>query len=145
MKRTVVTSAVLALGLLAVPLHVVGGPTRESTAQAPRLVRVGLKDGSSKIVRFDGVGCNESICSRVAVNSRTVGDVIANRTRIDDIAAIREIGDDTALFVFNDGTKRRVSVVPDNRVLYLIASGGRTQKIGLREVQSVDFNPRDTK
>jgi len=146
MKRTIVTVAVLALGLLFVPLHIVGGaPIKESTAQAARLVRLRLKDGSSKIVRLDGVGCNESICSRVVVNSRTVGDVIANRTRFDDIAAIREICDDTALFVFKDGTKRRVSVVPDNRVLYVIASGGRPQNIGLRDVQAVDFDQRDSK
>jgi hypothetical protein len=145
MKRTIVTSAVLALALLAVPLHVVGGPARGSTAQAARLVRVGLKDGSSKIVRFDGVGCNESICSRVAVNSRTVGDVIANRTRFDDIAAIQEICDDTALFVFKDGTKRRVSVVPDNRVLYVIGADGNTQKISLAGVLSIDFNPSNSK
>jgi hypothetical protein len=145
MKRLIATSVVLAVVLFIVPLHVVSGtPAKESMVQAARLVRLDLRDGSSKVVRLDGVGCDVSICSRVAVNSRTVGNVVVNRTRFDTIAAIREISDDSAVFVSKDGSTRRVSVIPDNRVLYVIASDGHTQKIGLRQVKSIQFNPMDS-
>jgi hypothetical protein len=144
MKRLIWTSVVCAAVTLVVP-HVVSGTPKDAAAQPARLVRLGLRDGSSTIVRLDGVGCNESICSRVAVNSRAVGNPIVNHTRFDEIVAIQEIDDDTVLFVFNDGTKRRVSVVLDNRVLYVISPSGRTQKISLRQVQSIDFNATDSK
>ena len=144
MKRLIVTSVVLAALLFVVPLHVVSGtPAKESTVQAARLVRLGLRDGSSKVVRLDGVGCDESICSRVAVNSRTVGNAIINRTGFDAIAAIREISKESAIFVLKDGSTHRVSVIPDNRVLYVIAADGHTQKIGLRQVKSIQFDPKD--
>jgi hypothetical protein len=145
MKRLIATSVVFAVVLFIVPLHVISGtPAKESTAQAMRLVRLGLQDGSSKVARLDGVGCDESICSRIAVNSRAVGNVIVNRTRFDSIAAIREISNDSAVFVLKDGSTHRVSVIPDNRVLYVIASDGHTQKIGLRQVKSIQFNPKDS-
>lgn len=146
MKRLIAISVVSTAALLIVPLHVVSGaPGKESTAQGTCLVRLGLHDGSSKVVRLDGVGCDEWIYYRVAVNSRAVGNVIINRTRFDTIAAIREIADDSAVFVLKDGTTRRVSVIPDNRVLYVSAADGRTQKIGMRQVQSIDFNPKGSK
>jgi hypothetical protein len=145
MKRLIAISVVSAAVLFIVPLHVVSGaPSKESAAQGTRLVRLGLQDGSSNVVRLDGVGCDESICSRVAVNSRSVGNAIVNRTRFDTIAAIREIADDSAVFVLKDGTARRVSVIPDNRVLYVIAADGHTQKIGLRQVKSIQFDPKDS-
>jgi hypothetical protein len=145
MKRLIAISLMSAV-VLFIPMRVVSGaPSKEPMAHAARLVRLGLKDGSSKMVRLDGVGCDESICSRIAVNSRTVGNVIINRTAFDTIATIREIADDSAVFVLKDGTTQRVSVIPDNRVLYLIAPNGGTQKISLRKVQSIDFSSRDSK
>jgi hypothetical protein len=143
MRRVLCISAGLAAILFAVSPHVVSGAASSDADQAPRPVRVTLRDGSSKVVRLDGVGCDESICSRVAVVSRTVGNIIMDRTRFETIAAVREIADNSAVFVLRDGRIRRVSVVPDNRVLYVIAADGRRQKIGLRELQSIDFTPRE--
>src|SRR5258706_137947 len=115
MRRTFSLSVALAVLLLVVPLRIVSGaPNSDTSTQSTRLVRLGLRDGSSKVVRLDGVGCAESICSRVAVNSHAVGNVIVNRTQLDTIAAIRDITNDSALFVFGDGSRRRVSVIPDN-------------------------------
>jgi hypothetical protein len=145
MKRVIATSVMFAIVLFIVPLRVAGGTqAQEPAAHAPRLVRLGLKDGSSTVVRLDGVGCDESICSRVAVGSRAVGNALINHTRFDTMAAIREISNDSAVFVLKDGSTHRVSVIPDNRVLYVIALDGHTQKIGLRQVKSIQFNPRDS-
>ena len=142
--RPMFSTAAIIVGIsLVMPLQtVVGSPNSGvSVSEATRLVRLGLHDGTSRLVRLEGVGCDETMCSRIAVNTRTVGNVIVNRTRFEDIRAIEDVGGDAATFVFKDGTTRRVSVIADNRVLYVIDDHGRSQKIRLSRVRSVDFRP----
>jgi hypothetical protein len=128
--------------LLVLPLRVTHGEqNRSDKAAEPKLVRLGLHGGTSRVVRLEGVGCDETICSRIAVNNRTVGNVIVNRTRFEDIRAIQDIGGETATFMFRNGTTRRVSVIPDNRVLYVIEKDGGRRKIGLNTVRSIDLRP----
>jgi hypothetical protein len=74
------------------------------------------------------------------VNARSLGNVITNRTRFADIAAIRDISEAAATFVLRDGTIHRLSVVPDNRVLYVFDANHRAQKIGLHRLTSVEFS-----
>ena len=138
--RTFMTSAVLATILTAMPMYAEREVSSEHPEHAGQLIRLNVRDGSSQIVTLDGVGCNETICSRVAVNARSLGNVIANRTRFADIAAIRDISEDAATFLLRDGTKRRLTVVPDNRVLYVFDANHRPQKISLHRLTSVEFN-----
>lgn len=133
---------IFATFVLAVPLQMVQGAPSKDAGAVPRTVRLELRDGSSRVVQLQGVGCDESICSRVAVTSRTVGNVVVNRTKFADIGAVKDITDDSAVFVFKDGTTQHVSVIPDNRVLYVIGSRGATEKIRLRQLTSVDLNIR---
>ncbi len=136
MRRLLMLFATVAL---AGPLQTVHGAPRKDATAAPHTVRLELRDGSSRVVRLQGVGCDESICSRVAVNSRTVGNVVVNRTKFDDIRAVKDITDDSAVFVFTDGTTRHVSVIPENRVLYVIGPSGATEKIRLRQLSALDL------
>ena len=138
--RTFLTSAILATILTVMPMYAERGAPSGHVEHAGQLIRLNVRDGSSQIVTLDGVGCDETICSRVAVNARSLGNVIANRTRFADIAAIRDISEATATFVLKDGTTRRLSVVPDNRVLYVFDANHRAQKISLQRLTSVDFN-----
>jgi hypothetical protein len=138
--RTFVTAAVLATILTVIPMYADRGASSEHVEHAGTLIRLNARDGSSQMVTLDGVGCDETICSRVAVNARSVGNVIANRTRFADIVAIRDISEGTATFVLRDGTIHRLSVVPDNRVLYVLDANHRAQKIGLQRLTSVEFN-----
>jgi len=138
--RTFMTSAVLATILTAMPMYAERGASSEHAEHTGQLIRLNVRDGSSQIVTLDGVGCDETICSRVAVDARSVGNVIANRTRFADIAAIRDISEGTATFVLKDGTTHRLSVVPDNRVLYVFDANHRAQKISLQRLTSVEFN-----
>jgi hypothetical protein len=138
--RMFMTSAVLATILTVMPMSAERGTPSEHLEHAGQSIRLNVRDGSSQIVTLDGVGCNETICSRVAVNARSLGNVIANRTRFADIAAIRDISEGTATFVLKDGTMHRLSVVPDNRVLYVFDSNHRPQKISLQRLTSVEFN-----
>jgi hypothetical protein len=138
--RTFLTAAVLATILTVIPMYAERGASSDHVKHSGTLIRLNVRGGSSQIVTLDGVGCDETICSRVSVNARSLGDVIANRTRFADIAAIRDISEGTATFVLRDGTIHRLSVVPDNRVLYVFDENHQPQKIGLRRLTSVEFN-----
>jgi hypothetical protein len=138
--RSFMTSAVLATILMAMPMYAERRAPSEHLEHAGQVIRLNVRDGSSQIVTLDGVGCDETICSRVAVNARSLGNVIANRTRFADIAAIRDISEAAATFVLKDRTTHRLSVVPDNRVLYVFDANHRAQKISLQRLTSVEFN-----
>ena len=140
--RTLMTSAIAAAILTAIPMYAERASS-ERVEQSGQLIRLNVRGGSSQVVTLDGVGCDETICSRVAVNARSLGNVIANRTRFADIAAIRDISEAAATFVLRDGTKRRLSVVPDNRVLYVFDANHRAQKIGLQRLMSVEFDAQN--
>jgi hypothetical protein len=43
------------------------------------------------------------------------------------------------IFELKDGTTRRVSIIPDHRVMYVI-DAGHSQKIGLNDIRAVDFS-----
>jgi hypothetical protein len=140
--RTLTTFALLATILTVMPTYAErGGPAER--VDVAQLIRLNARDGSSQVVTLNGVGCDETICSRVAVNARSLGNVIANRTRFADIAAIRDISEAAATFVLRDGTKHRLSVVPDNRVLYVFDANHREQKISLQRLTSVEFNAQN--
>jgi hypothetical protein len=138
--RMFMTFAVVATILTVMPTYAERGGSIEHVKNTGRLIRLNVRDGSSQIVTLDGVGCDDTICSRVAVNVRSLGNVIANRTRFADIGAIRDISEAAATFVLKDGTTHRLSVVPDNRVLYVFDANHRAQKISLQCLTSVEFD-----
>ena len=140
--RTLMTSAIAAAILTAIPMYAERASS-ERVEQSGQLIRLNVRGGSSQVVTLDGVGCDETICSRVSVNARSLGNVIANRTRFADIAAIRDISEATATFVLKDGTTQKLSVVPDNRVLYVFDANHRAQKIGLQRLMSVEFDAQN--
>jgi hypothetical protein len=129
MPRVLSISAVLAVVLLTVPFRLAySAPHGDASAHDARRVRLEWRDGTSTIVRWEGIGCSESIC-----------------TRLTHVAAIRAICDDSALFVLHDGTERRVPIGRDNRVLYVTTSDGHAQKIEVQRLRSIDFDVNDAK
>jgi hypothetical protein len=130
--------------LTLIALVVASGALRTvpSEAQAGRssiVARMTLVDGSSRTVAFDGVGCSEAMCSRVAIRGKAGGDSRVTRTWFDTIATIKDITSEDALFVLKNGTARRLSVVHDNRFLYVADPNGVGEKIDLAGVKSVEF------
>ena len=115
------------------------GPGEASGGSARLVVRMTLTNGGSRTVTLEGVGCSETICSRVAVLSRPQGDSRMTKTSLDTIASIKEITADDALFVMKDGTAQRVSVVRDNRFLYVADENGAGGKIDLAGITSLEF------
>jgi len=64
---------------------------------------------------------------------------MVTKTWLDSVAAIKEVSKDEALFVFRDGTERRLSVIPLNRVLYVKGRLAGDEKIDLASVRSLEF------
>jgi hypothetical protein len=102
-------------------------------------VKLTLLNGASRTATLEGVGCSERMCSRVAVNSKARGDAAVTHTWLDSLAGVRDIAQDDALFRFKDGTERRLSVVPLNRVLYLQNASGASEKLDLSQVKALEF------
>jgi hypothetical protein len=98
-----------------------------------------LVDGTVQVVALQGVGCTESICSRVRAR-----DVDAGNVWFDGLTSIHEIshnatGPITAMFRFRDGSECRASVIAGNRVLYVRGVFSRTEKLDLARLTKIDF------
>ena len=124
-----------------VALILVGVPIpRVLTAESSsRVVKLTLRNGTTQTITLDGVGCSARLCSRIAVAAKATDDPRINSIPLDTIAAVTDIRGDGALFVFKDGTKRRLSVIHDNEVFYTSKRGGPGAKINLVQVQAVEF------
>ncbi len=90
--------------------------------------------GASRAIVLDGVGCSVSMCSRVVIKGKSESGSLVE-IPLDTIASIK----DSDVFVMKDGAERRLSLVPDFRVLYFTNSNGGTEKIDLAKIKSIEF------
>ena len=93
MRRIPLIALMFALVLFARPFR--GWSGEESATKPARAARLTLRDGSSELVRLNGVGCDKSLCSRVAINGGIQG-----RIQLDRLDAIHEVCNGRAQFVF---------------------------------------------
>jgi hypothetical protein len=131
MQRIPIIAVLFAVAIFAGPLR--GWSGEAGGPKHARPVRVTLRNGSSELVQLEGVGCDKSICSRVAVNGHI---------SLDRLDTIREVCDGRAQFVFSDGTEQGVTVIPDNRVLYVTGADGHAKKSHLDALKSLRFMSR---
>jgi hypothetical protein len=110
--------------------------------------KITMPDGSSRSVVVQGVGCIVSMCSRVAVRSTESSARLAAfglhkemSTWLDSLAAIKDITKSEALFVFKDGSTRRLSIVDGNRFFYFANAHFGSGKIDVMKVRSIEFLP----
>jgi hypothetical protein len=98
---------------------------------------VTMNDGSVRAVTLDGVGCTQSMCSRVKAREE------GNSIWLDELASVRGIsrnaGAVAATFGFRDGARRRGSIAAANRVLWVHRRFGLTEKIDLGTVSELEF------
>jgi hypothetical protein len=96
-----------------------------------------MADGTIRAIRLEGVGCPESMCSRVKARE------LANSIWLDGLASVsgisRTAGAVNAIFKFKNGTERQASIIAVNRVLYVRGTFGFTEKIDLGSVSKIDF------
>src|SRR5215831_13887628 len=74
--------------------------------QSGLMARITMRDGTTRTVRLEGVGCTQNICSRTAIKAKSESDSVV-RTWFDGLAAIRDTTSRDALFVMKDGTSKR--------------------------------------
>jgi len=101
--------------------------------------RVTMADGTARTITLQGVGCTESLCSRVRAR-----DMKAESVWLDGLASVREIshnadGPVKAVFTFKDGSERQTSIIRWHRILYVEGRFGRTEKLDLASVTRIDF------
>jgi hypothetical protein len=102
--------------------------------------RVIMVDGSVRTVTLEGVGCAETMCSRVRA-----GTVKADSIWLDGLASMRAISDGAdgsvkAVFEFRGGAERQASIVARNRVLYIAGWFGNSGRLDLGSVRRIDFD-----
>ena len=102
------------------------------------MAKITMRDGTTRTVKLEGVGCLQSICSRTAIKVKAKTDSLV-RTWFDGLAAIKDTTAADALFVLKDGTSQRMSLLSDFRVLYLANRLGGTEKLDLAKVQAIEF------
>jgi len=102
------------------------------------MARITMRDGTTRTVKLEGVGCTQSICSRTAIKAKSESDSVV-KTWFDGLAAIQETTSRDALFVMKDGTSKRMSLLTDFRVLYLANRLAGPERLDLAAVKSVEF------
>jgi hypothetical protein len=99
------------------------------------MARVVSADGMTRTVKLEGVGCTESMCSRVFIRSTDESGAPV-QTWLDSIASIKDATASDALFVMKNGDQRRLALVADFRVLYVSTPTG---KLDLAKIRSLEF------
>ena len=130
------------VGLL-IPAFKSGGASLPSKAEGHRsglTAKVISADGASRTIRLEGVGCSESMCSRVFIRSKSASGAPL-QTWLDSIARITDITGNEAMVVMKDGTERRLGLIPDFRVLYVSNSNGRAERLDLSKIKSLELVP----
>lgn len=101
--------------------------------------RVTMADGTARRITLRGVGCTESICSRVRARD-TQGDDLW----LDGLSSIQAVSHDAtgpvaAVVTFRDGRQRQASIIELHRVLYVEGPFGLTSRLDLARLTRVDF------
>jgi hypothetical protein len=127
--------------ILLIPALKSGGANLPSQVEGHRsglTARVTAADGTSRTIRLEGLGCTESMCSRVFIRTKSESGAPL-QTWLDSVASIKGTSENNALFVMKDGTERRLSFVPDFRVLYISNPSSRAEKLDLARIRSLEF------
>ena len=114
-------------------------PHNDTRHRSSLRAKVTMADGTARRITLQGVGCTESMCSRVRAKDTKADDVW-----LDGLASIHEIshgatGPVTAVFTFKDGGERQASIVEWHRVLYIEGRFGLTNKLDLARLTRIDF------
>jgi hypothetical protein len=113
------------------------GSLAERAHSSPVMAKITWPNGYSRTLSFEGVGCADSMCSRVRIQSMVQNSLAVENTWLDSVASITAITGEDALFTFKDGTARRLQIVAGNRFLYF--AEGKTE---MGKFESVEFVAR---
>lgn len=100
---------------------------------------VTMSDGTTRRITLQGVGCTESMCSRVRAKDTKADDVWLDRLASVQAISHEVTGPITAVFTFKDGGQRQASIIEWHRVLYVEGRFGLPQKLDLARLTRIDF------
>lgn len=143
MKIKLLQMVLMGAGVLAPVTMSIGGANRVAQAEEPASIlkaRLTLLNGASRLVTLEGVGCTRSICSRTHIEGNAAHEPSA--IAFSAIGTIQNITPNSALFVLKDGARQSMSLVKDFRVIYVLDESGRSQRLDLAEVKSLEFMPK---
>ena len=141
-RMSYLVSVLLVLTTLTV--HVASGSSKARTDNRSHehvsglTANIRFADGRSQILRINGIGCTESLCSTVLMKAKTATNSVVE-IWFDSIAAIRDIRQNEAVFVGKDRSERRLTFISDFRVLYVSKSEGAIRKIDLANIKSLEI------
>src|SRR4029453_12798097 len=115
-------------------------PHSDSAHRSALPVILTLADGTQHTAILQGVGCSESMCSRVRAREWTWDSFW-----LDDLASIRKIsggrrGPLQVVLGLKNGGERPATVIETNRILYVTDAHGRSRTVDLGSLTQVDFN-----
>jgi hypothetical protein len=158
MKIKILQMALMGAGLLAPVTMSISGANRAAQAGEPAAVsapqakpsiltaKLTLLNGASRLVTIEGVGCTRSICSRTHIDGKAEQEPSTaaplQSIAFNAIDAIQNTAPNKALFILKDGGRLQMSLVADFRVLYLLDESGRSQRLDLGEIKSLEFMPK---
>ena len=123
------------------PVNTNGKARQQQEIHTPGFVaRITLHNGTTRTANVQGVGCSATMCSRVFIAAKEDSPVIT-RIWLDSIASIKSVRKDAALFVMKDGSERRITYIPDFRVLYISKPNGQTERLDLGTIDSLEILP----
>ena len=103
-------------------------------------VRLTLRSGESRETTLDGVGCSQSLCSRVAIRARAErGGQNEQLIRFGEIRSIQVRGAGRVTIDRFDGSSEQLVVPVENRVLYLIDPRDSLKRLDVRELSAIEF------
>lgn len=123
---------------LVIPAFRSGGASLPSQVDGHRsgmMARVVSADGTARTVKLKGIGCTESMCSRVFIRSKDENGAPV-QTWLDSIASIKDATASDATFVMKNGAQRRLAFIADFRVLYVSTPA---EKLDLSKIRSLEF------
>jgi hypothetical protein len=102
-------------------------------------VTLTLADGTRHAATLQGIGCTESMCSRVRAQDHQAATIW-----LDGLASVRQIsgaasGPVQVVLGFKDGTERATSIRETNRVLYLTDEHGHARTVDLARLTRLEF------
>ena len=93
-----------------------------------------------RAVTLEGVGCDASMCSRVAIRGTKTDSIwLDGLAAVTGIAAGDSAGPVKAIFHFRNGAEREAYITAGNRVLYIRGRFGIAEKLDLGGIGRIDF------
>jgi hypothetical protein len=115
-------------------------PHNDAAHRSALSVTLTLSDGTRHAATLQGVGCTQSMCSRVRAQDNNADTIwLDGLVSVDQISGASS-GPLQVVLGFRDGTTRSATIRETNRILYLTDNHGHHRTVDLASLSQIDFN-----